>query len=159
MDEGALPGLRKTVLWQPVFEGNRFLTQFLRLRLAANLMADRKETLADLRSALKSGETVEVAGYCLSSRLAAGLDELVCPASLPTGLGDVSWLEIVRDPELPLAAPSLGLIARSRESGGNITATGLPGEPFWASTEIAVNIAMVESTRAHFGGRGQDRDL
>jgi hypothetical protein len=145
----------RTVLWQPVFDGTRFLTQFLRLRTAASLMEDRKESVADLRAQLKAGEAIEVAGYRLSGELANDLDAVAAPERLPAAFGDVSWLEVVRDAESPLPAPAMKLIDQTRAQGGTITSCGLPGEPFWSSTEIVVNRSVVSATLSNFSGRGQ----
>src|SRR6185436_8930333 len=66
------------VLWQPVLSGESAITQFLRLRVAAGMLADAGAGTgtAALRQSLRSGETLEVAGYDLSPRLAAGMDAL-----------------------------------------------------------------------------------
>ena len=70
----ALPGL---LFWQPVLSGKQFLQQFLRLKIAAQILgsadAERVDT-RELRERLRKGDSVEVAGYALSPRLAMGLD-------------------------------------------------------------------------------------
>ena len=151
---GAIPAVSKTVIWQPVFDGVRFLTQFLRLRTAASLMEDRKETLAELRSKLKTGESLEVAGYSLSGRLAEDLHGVATPEQLPKTLGAVAWLEMVREADIPLPAPSQKIIESTQSAGGSVQAAGLMGEPFWSSTEIVVNQAFLSRTRSHLGGSG-----
>jgi exosortase A-associated hydrolase 2 len=151
---GAIPAASNAVLWQPVFDGGRFLTQFLRLRTAASLMDDRKETLAELRAKLQAGESLEVAGYALSGRLAEDLDRIAAPERLPATLGATAWLEVVRDADGQLPVPSQKLIEATRGAGASVGAVGLVSEPFWASTEIVVNQAFLSHTFSHFGGRG-----
>src|SRR5262249_14237348 len=41
--------LRRTVLWQPMIDGAKFMTQFLRMRVAASLMDDERETVAGIK--------------------------------------------------------------------------------------------------------------
>lgn len=146
MAGGALPAVARSVLWQPVFDGARFLTQFLRLRVAANLMDDQRESVSGLRARLKAGEVLEVAGYGLSGQLATELESLVFSDGLPGQLGAIAWLEIAMDAGAPLPAPSRHVIDRTRLGGGHVLAQGVAGEPFWASTEIVVQPAFVAGT-------------
>ena len=143
---GMIPAVRVSVLWQPVLDAGRFLTQFLRLRVAASLMDDdRKESTATLRSRLAAGETLEVAGYGLCPGLAADL-EAVDLAGLPSGLGTVHWVEVVRDPDGELPFPSSRLIERARADGMEVESHKFAGEPFWSSTEIVTIPAMSGAT-------------
>lgn len=153
---GVIGPVARTVLWQPVFDGGRFLTQFLRLRTAASLMADRKESIADLRGRLQSGEVVEVAGYGLTAQLAADLDAVVSPGCLPQQFGHVAWMEIIREVEAELPVPSAKLIDQTRSAGGRVDLRLFPGEPFWASTEIVRNREMTHAAVQFLaGGQGQ----
>jgi exosortase A-associated hydrolase 2 len=142
---GAVGSVTKAVLWQPVFDGGRFLTQFLRLRTAASLMADRKESIAELRGRLQAGEVVEVAGYGLTGALAADLDAVVTPQHLPPQLGHVAWMEVVREAAAELPLPSTRLIDQTRYAGGRVDVQRFLAEPFWASTEIVRNREMISA--------------
>ena len=147
----SFPRIGRAVLWQPVFDGKRHLTQFLRLRVAASLLEeDKKESLADLRQRLLAGESLTVAGYDLSGRLAAALDNLAAPATLPEPWAQLHWMEIVRDPQDGLPAPSKVLVENSRATGQSVKIELVTGEPFWSSTEIVVNESMVASTVTAF---------
>lgn len=154
---GGLVSVDRSVLWQPIFDGGRLVTQFLRLRLAANLTEDRKETIAELRRRLASGETLEVAGYRLSGRLAADLMALGPPARLPGGLGEIGWFEVVREAATRLPVSSQALIERSRALGGDVRELAIVGEPFWTSTEITVVPEVVSATVEHLCGVAQSR--
>lgn len=149
LDAGKLASIERTVLWQPVFDGKRFLGQLLRLRQAANLMSrDSTETPAQLRARLAAGETLEVAGYGLSSKLAEQLDGVAVPAALPATLGRVRWLELVREAGAELPPPSARLIDATRKHGIPIDVATFTGEPFWAAVEIASNEQMIDATVA-----------
>jgi exosortase A-associated hydrolase 2 len=69
-------GLDHLVLWQPVASGELFLTQFLRLRLAAEMLAEgaAQSGVRELRLVLGRGEPLEIAGYDLHPRLAEAID-------------------------------------------------------------------------------------
>jgi exosortase A-associated hydrolase 2 len=143
-----IPGrLRRSVFWQPVLEGDRFLTQFLRLRVAASMMeAGGKETTTELRERLRRGEVLEIAGYDLSDRLASQLEGLHLATEITQGLGDLHWIEVVRGTENTLPTASERAVAAVRESGLDVQTYTVPGEPFWSSTEIVLNPQLVART-------------
>lgn len=148
---GRLPAVSRTVFWQPVFDGSRYLTQFLRLRTVANLMtAERRETVAQLRSRLTQGEVLEVGGYGINGTLAADLDNMANPGPISQTLGLLHWMEVTRSGESPIPAKSLEEIEQSRRSGRAITVSTYVGEPFWASTEIVRIPEMIDATVASF---------
>lgn len=159
LDSGELPASARSVLWQPVFDGGRHLAQFLRLRIAASLMEDRKESLADLKARLSQGETVEVAGYGLSSRLAADLENRQQPQHLQAAFGEVAWFEIMRESGAPLSPSSARLLEGTRRHGVPIVARSFAGEPFWSSTEIIVNPDVVRATVSHLAPATEDGGL
>ena len=140
--------LSNTVLWQPVVDGARFLTQFLRTRVAASLMEDRKETVAGLNQRLASGEALEIAGYSLTARLTDQLEAVRLSTALGSHAGRVTWLEVHpgETPELPPA--SRACIEDARTRGVCIDSAIVAGEPFWTSTEIVVNSEIISKTVA-----------
>lgn len=63
--------VQRLILSQPVLNGDVFVTQLLRLRVAAAMMnpdAPREKT-ADLKQQLQNGQKIEVAGYWLNPAL------------------------------------------------------------------------------------------
>jgi exosortase A-associated hydrolase 2 len=136
--------LERTVLWQPVVSGIRALDQFLRLRVAATMMQkDGKETIAGLRAKLKSGESVEVAGYDVTGRLAEHLDRVDLGQTLGANLGAVRWIEVVRSADSPPPAAATAAVERARAGGASVELHTVLGEPFWSSVEIVRNPALV----------------
>lgn len=129
-------GIERSVFWQPVIDGERFMTQFLRLRVAASMMEDRKETASGLRARLQAGEVLEVAGYDLSPRLVEQIDRASLIAALDSNLGDLHWFEVVRAPDAPLPGPSAEALEDARTKIRALATVSVVGEPFWASTEI-----------------------
>lgn len=153
-----LPGIRRTVFWQPVLDGERFFTQFLRLRVAASMMSDDgKETAEQLRSQLASGSSLEVSGYEISARLAADVDRLRLEAHTGSHLGELHWAEIVRAADAPLPTPSTRLIEKLSHAGLPVQAHRIVGEPFWSSTEIVSIAALVDATVRALAGQRDER--
>jgi exosortase A-associated hydrolase 2 len=143
---GGIGPVAKTVLWQPVFDGRKFLTQFFRLRIAAALVEqDKKESLEDLLAQSARGEVVEVAGYGVAPALVSELNAVAQPPSLPQELGRMVWMDVVREAG---AIPAAGqkLIERTRAAGGAIEHRAIVAEPFWAATEITTSAQVLTAT-------------
>jgi len=148
----ALPSLRRVVLWQPVLDGKRFLSQFLRLRVAAAMAAGTQESAGELRRRLGEGKPLEVAGYPLSPRLADDLEKVAPPARLPAPPAETLWAEVASGEGATLTAASVAAVERYRVAGALVETEVVPGEPFWSSTEIVVNEALVARTEAFLAG-------
>jgi exosortase A-associated hydrolase 2 len=147
LSRGDLDPVSRTVLWQPVWDGPRFLTQFLRLRVAAALAElDRKETVQELRARLGAGEVIEVAGYGLSGHLAQALDGAAPPKCMPGQLGRTLWAEVLRGDNATLPPLSANLIHATRAAGGEAIELAVAGEPFWTTTEVTTVPVLVNST-------------
>jgi exosortase A-associated hydrolase 2 len=143
---GLPAGLERTVFWQPVQSGQRFLTQFLRMRVAASLMEDRRETVAALREEIRATGTLEVAGYELPARLVEQVDAKTLAAAVSPALGDLHWMEIAGSTADPLPGST---IEATRALSGSVRSlrTGVfAGEPFWSTTEIVLLPALVNET-------------
>jgi exosortase A-associated hydrolase 2 len=151
ISEHLLPAVGATVLWQPVFDGKRFLNQFLRLRLAASMTEGRKGGIAELRKSLATEGVLEVAGYLINNRLADDLDRLAALDVLPAELGRIALMEIASDPAAGVSTSSAGLAERTKTQGRQVSASALPGEPYWASVEIVCNPRLIQETVTFFG--------
>lgn len=125
------------LFWQPVLSGKQHLQQFIRLKLAGEMLADPatgKGSLAEMRAKLLNDECVEIAGYLLSPGVALGLDKsnlLPAPAE-----GRLFWLEVASSVEggmTPAASVALG---KWREAGWHLQSKVVEGVPFWQTQEI-----------------------
>jgi exosortase A-associated hydrolase 2 len=140
------------VLWQPVLSGSTFLTQFLRLRVAGDMLAQEPGHEASatgttaLRAALAAGETLEIGGYELAPALAAAIDALDAGALLPAC--PVAWFEVVAQDGRQIPARSAKLQADWHARGIDLKAHVVAGKPFWATQEISESAALVEATLA-----------
>ncbi len=137
---------RRAVFWQPSVDGARTLDQFLRLRVAASAMRDTKETVANLKERLARGEVVEVAGYGLSSGLAAGLGAARMADVFGGSLEEVHWFEVLRAADAAVPPATLKAQEQLRQRGVEVTSHTLVGEPFWASTEVVCVPELIERT-------------
>ncbi|MDT8383066.1 MAG: hydrolase 2, exosortase A system-associated [Gammaproteobacteria bacterium] len=141
--------LNRILLWQPSLRGDQLMTQFLRLRLAADMIgAGSKVTVQDLRDQLAAGGHVEVAGYELSPGLVEGLDSL---NMLNLGAAEsppVEWFEVVSSEDQPLSPASQKVLGAWRDAGMQVSTHTAMGEPFWVTPEITVLPALLEKTSA-----------
>jgi exosortase A-associated hydrolase 2 len=145
-------GLARLLLWQPVLSGERHLTQFLRLRVAASMgKGSGKETARDLRARLSQGEALEIAGYELAPALAEAIAGLQLAALLARLKGLRPDLMEVSAGEVPAPAPATQkLLAELERQGLPHTAHAVCGEPFWSIQEITLAPRLLDATDALF---------
>jgi exosortase A-associated hydrolase 2 len=131
-------GIDHLLLWQPVVNGAQFMTQFLRLRLASEMLADGAASSAidGLRARLAGGESLEIAGYELHPELASAIGQLNLATPIP-GLKNVHWMELGDDPAAPLRPASRRVLDAWRAAGVEVKTAMVAGEPFWSTLEIA----------------------
>jgi exosortase A-associated hydrolase 2 len=145
------------VLWQPVHSGATFLTQFLRLRIANDMLSDDKEKgggTKALRDALRGGEALEIAGYELAPALADSIESLDAAALLATGC-PLHWFEAVPAEGRPLS-PAAAKVTAAWQAGGVDLHTHLVAcPPFWATQEVTECAALLAATTSVFTGSTQ----
>ncbi len=145
--------LSRIVLWQPVTQGETFLNQFLRIRIAAGMSdaGDReKETVKALRRHLTGGAALEVAGYLLTPDIAAAIDKLDIGKLALDCDRPLTWIELGSGTE---PGPASQRIIEWLGSGGiEVDARVLPGEPFWNIEETTLVPALWQETAAVLEG-------
>lgn len=150
--EAAQPPER-LLLWQPVIDGGQFLTQFLRLRLASEMLrgeaAAGPASTAEMRAALAAGTTLEVAGYELSPELAASIDALKLSELAVPGV-PAHWFELVSEPGQPLPPAAARIAGAWAGQGIDLHVHPVVGERFWMSPEIAECPALLAATTTVF---------
>lgn len=122
--------LKGMLLWQPVLAGDQCLRQFLRLRVAAEMLEGGRVSTQALEQQLAGGAPVEVAGYLLSPALAGGLAQAVL--SWPSSVERLAIVEVSSRPE---AQPTPALAAwLERVCGGRQPDLRIVNGPaFWQS--------------------------
>jgi len=135
------------LLWQPVLKGSSYLTQFLRLKMAASLQGgdDAQPGTDALRRMLNDGQTLEIAGYDLSPELAAALDALD-PLEAMTPPCPVHWFEALSGAGRQLPAGAMRAADAWRARGVDLRQHALACPPFWTTPEIAVSPDLVAAT-------------
>lgn len=151
---GREPGrFTRLLFWQPLMRGDRFMAQFLRLRVAAAMAAGEKVSGEALRARLADGEILEVAGYELAPDLVAAIEGLRLDALLASLAGcAIDWLEVTPAGSAPALAPASRrlLDAQPAAQGLRLTSQAVVGEPFWTVQEITLAPKLLDATDALF---------
>jgi exosortase A-associated hydrolase 2 len=142
--------LRRLVLWQPVISGRTLVTQFLRLRIAAEMSAGGGETTKSLRAALDAGETLEIAGYALTPALVQSLETVDLKGAAPPEGVPIDWFEVAPQADRATPPASQRVIDRWQESGTEIDVETVAGEAFWTIQETTLVPALIERTTGRF---------
>ncbi|SFW29935.1 hydrolase 2, exosortase A system-associated [Nitrosovibrio sp. Nv17] len=142
--------LDKIVLWQPIVNGASFLTQFLRLQLANEMLANDGDTAKTsgtraMRDALANGETLEIAGYALAPDLAAAIDELKA-SEFVIARKPIHWFEIVSEAGRPMSSAGLKVADAWKRNAVELHVHLVPGLPFWATQEISECAPLIAAT-------------
>ena len=138
----------RLLLWQPVLQGSTYLTQFLRLRVAGDMLADGENNTGGtgaLRAQLAAGDALEVAGYLLAPQLAAAIDAADAAALAPAC--PVDWIEIVAAPERPFTPAAL----RVSSGWADTRLHKVACPPFWSTQEITEPAELIDATCDLFG--------
>ncbi|WP_235579260.1 hydrolase 2, exosortase A system-associated [Pseudorhodoferax sp. Leaf274] len=144
------------LFWQPSFaDGTMQLQQFLRLRLAADMLAAPDDAgrargaMDALRRQLAAGETLQVAGYALHPDLAAGLQasRLVPPPAGGTAR-QLVWMEVGSAAQAALSPFGKRTLSLWQQAGWQVEGLVAQGPAFWQSAEIKEAPALLEATVA-----------
>jgi len=141
------PPLSRITFWQPVTSGARLMDQFLRIRVMASRMdGTGGETATELRARLKAGETIEVAGYALSGTLCTEIDSLDLQHVLGADFPPIRWIDVSAESGASVLPATQQVLEKARALGCTIDYQQLLGEPFWMSTEIVTNPALIAAS-------------
>lgn len=142
--------VNQLILWQPVLNGQQFLTQFFRLKLAGDILSDSNQqsgSTQSIRQQLNDGEIVEIAGYEISSKLSSSIDTLNVADFLPLSI-PVHWFEIQRDALAVLAPAKQKIIDYWHQQQIKLVLEQISGLDFWMTQEISICDELVERTTA-----------
>lgn len=135
------------LFWQPVISGKQFLQQFLRLKVAGEMLSgNSKGVMENLKRQLAENQAVEIAGYTLSPESAHGLE--AAELSPPDRPGQLIWFELSTRADATLAPASLKRIEQWQAAGYSARSAVLPAPSFWQTTEIEEAPALLEATLA-----------
>ena len=138
------------LFWQPATQGKTVLQQFLRLKVAADMLdGSAKGVMEGMRAQLRSGQPVEIAGYLLNPALAAGLEQAAL--NPPARAGHVEWFEVQAQPgdeASPATARAAGLWQRA---GFDVRTQVVAGPPFWQTADIEEAPALLDASSRALG--------
>jgi exosortase A-associated hydrolase 2 len=134
--------------WNPVVKAQQFVTQFLRLKLAAEMMRSDgdKRTTKDLMAELQQNGQLEVAGYMLNNVL---IEEMLeARISLPECYAKTSlfYYDVSGRGTLTPAISNAASSVRKTE-GYNIDT--IKGLQFWSTQEISMSEELLLATKSN----------
>jgi exosortase A-associated hydrolase 2 len=138
------------LFWQPPLSGNMLLQQFLRLKVAGDMLGGQdKGGKENLRQQLANGSPVEVAGYMLSPGLAMGLNQsaLVPPATAGQARR-LEWFELSTREGASLSPASINTVVQWKQSGFATRSHIARGPAFWQTTEISEAPELIAASTA-----------
>jgi exosortase A-associated hydrolase 2 len=143
----------RAVLWQPVLRGDQMMTQFLRLRLAAEIAGGGRggDGTAEIRRQLAAGEIVEIAGYDLNRDLVAAIDKLKLAELGVAARKPIDWIDVATDAAQTVSPAQEQVFKRWNEAGLPFKHHRAIGEPFWTLQEITLAPALITMTSAVLG--------
>ena len=139
------------LFWQPVSNGERFVTQLLRLRQAEQFGQKTQETVKELRAQSDAGSPLEIGGYAVNAPLIQAISSLRVADFVPIQ-GPVVWLECSTAEPAELLPASHKLIEDWHAAGGTIQSAAVTGPAFWNSVEIEEVPELIEQTVVLFVG-------
>lgn len=141
----------KLILWNPVLQGEQFIQQFLRLRLANSMIyGDSKEKLADLKLLLEQEGCLEVAGYQLSADLVKQISEVKARTLHLPQVKNVLWTDLTTNAK-PLAPVAETLVDQWKAADITVVAKAVMGPQFWNTQEISRADSLIEVTSDWLG--------
>jgi len=136
------------LFWQAPSNGKSQLQQFLRLRLAADMLnPSGKNTQASLRKQLLAGQALDIGGYLLSPDLATGLEraDLAPPARRFEGQR-LAWLDVSANADADFSPAQIHKMDEWRSAGYAVDARRVAGPAFWQTSDIEENPALIALT-------------
>lgn len=135
------------LLWQPPSSGKPLLQQFMRLKVAGDLMGGNAKGIMDgMRQQWAAGEPVEIAGYAITPSLASGLEQAALAA--PGSLQRAEWFELSTREDAALAPISAKTVEQWQQAGATVAARVVNGPAFWQTAEIEEASSLIEATTA-----------
>lgn len=126
------------IFWSPVGNGEKFINQYLRIKLASEIAGNKTEsklTVKKLWERLNAGDNLEIAGYTLSPELARGfagisLNKIRLPEKI-----SLKWIEISPNDPPGLSPASQRIIEIWERDKINISFKTVNDIAFWTLQE------------------------
>jgi exosortase A-associated hydrolase 1 len=145
-------GIDRLLFWQPVVQGKNHFTQFLRIRIAAEMgQSDGIKTTEQLRKLSAANETIEVSGYQIGPALAKSLDGVRLPDAGNMPAKRLAWFEVVTAGDVAISPANAKVLDAYRSNGVDVAFETVVGPSFWQVHERAVAPDLIEATTREVG--------
>lgn len=143
-----LQNIRNLLLWQPVSDGSLFLNQFLRIKLASEMLSEgqSKSGTKELLAQLQAGQGVEVGGNMLAPAMAQELGAIKLASMTPNC--PVIWLEVGAQASPSVTPASQRIVDVWKTAGIPVQIQTVKGDPFWLTQEITECPALIDATQS-----------
>lgn len=144
--------VKQLVLWQPLFDVDKFWQQFVRIKVAETMATGNKVSQKELEQQLQDGQQIEIAGYPLSPAFFASLQTL--QGAIPPLLSHtpVCWLETSQLDNIALPVQKM---RDTLQQCCQLSFVQLKAEPYWQTTELASAEQLLALTVQQFSGAAQ----
>jgi exosortase A-associated hydrolase 2 len=141
------------LFWQPPASGKPLLQQFLRLKVAGDMLTGQsKGVMEAMRQQLASGSPVEIAGYLLAPGLASGLEQsALLPPGVSTTAPQVEWFELTTREDASLSPISAKTVDAWTQADYSVNSHHVNGPAFWQTTEIEDAPLLIDATTVALG--------
>ncbi len=147
--------VRRLLFWQPALDAKTFYTQFLRIRIAAEIeQKDGIKSTEELRRLAASGQPIEVSGYKVGPQLSRELDALTLPEPAALASLQISWCEVLAAADSALPRANMKVMQAWRDAGVGIAFEQAIGPPFWQVHERATAPQLLTVTQRLVAGDG-----
>jgi exosortase A-associated hydrolase 2 len=142
--------------WQAASSGKLILQQFLRLKLAADMLGGNSKGLMDaMKQALAQGQSLEIAGYSLAPALAQGLEQAALnppgdanPLAGGSSGARLEWFELSMQADAEATPLTRQGLQNWRAAGYSARHQLVQGPSFWQTQEIEDAPALLAATCA-----------
>jgi len=141
------PKIDKLICWQPMLNGELFIMQFLRLRIAASMMNKNQpqEKTSDLKQQLLNGQNVEVAGYLLNPELVIPMISVQAKSIGINNVKSINIFELVQGNEVTESHVTNQWITQLTESKNKVSLDVIiDNSYFWSTQEITESVDLIK---------------
>lgn len=141
-----LTNISRLLLWQPVISGKQFITQFLRIKLANEMLSEGQVQTGtkNLWEKLEMDQSFEVGGYMLSPGMACNLSKLALVDLRPTSM--VEWIEVGNNASDDITPAGQNVVEAWHNAKILVHTQAVQGKAFWSTQEITECPDLIEAT-------------
>jgi len=148
------PHIDRLICWQPVLNGEQFVMQFLRLRVAAAMMDKNaaQEKTSDLKHKLLDGQYVEVSGYQLNPKLVNPMMAIRAEQLNLQTIKQCNVFELTVGSDLDATYTLSKWVKTIEQKEINVSLDVINGSLFWATQEISESSDLIQITSNKLSG-------